>query len=132
MSQLNNCSAYAFCTDLEDGYNCTCKDGYKDKSERGLSGRICVFSEFLILHTHTGVLQLKPIALFLQHQTHVRARVLMNVMFMLSASELKRISTSANVCHHIRKIPLILLLRDDVASVSLLACSQIYKTFNKF
>lgn len=43
-TQINNCSANAHCTDWNEGYNCTCMDGYIDKSEHGLTGRICALS----------------------------------------------------------------------------------------
>lgn len=37
---LHNCSANAKCRDLDDGYECDCKDGYLDKAT-GQKGRFC-------------------------------------------------------------------------------------------
>jgi len=43
---MNNCSRFADCVDLENGYRCQCKQGYFDNDQR-LPGRQCAFGQFL-------------------------------------------------------------------------------------
>uniref|UniRef100_A0A913I4D2 EGF-like domain-containing protein n=1 Tax=Strongyloides stercoralis TaxID=6248 RepID=A0A913I4D2_STRER len=40
-SQLNDCHPFAECIDTENGYECKCKNGYKDISPLKKNGRLC-------------------------------------------------------------------------------------------
>lgn len=40
LPHLNDCHQNANCTDLEDGYECKCREGFEDRSP-GRPGRVC-------------------------------------------------------------------------------------------
>lgn len=44
---LHNCSRFADCTDLDEGYLCRCREGYHDENP-AKPGTVCHFSEFTV------------------------------------------------------------------------------------
>ncbi|OZC08479.1 hypothetical protein X798_04540 [Onchocerca flexuosa] len=52
-ANLNDCDRHAECIDLEGGYECRCKEPYRDESPPGQPGRICRFNECSISTDNT-------------------------------------------------------------------------------
>lgn len=48
---MNTCHENAICTDTEDGYTCTCKDGFYDQSPNNLEpGRECIGIKIFLIY----------------------------------------------------------------------------------